>query len=145
MNGNKVLIKERKRWGFFGLPFTFTTYTITDKKLLINSGLLSSVEDEILLYRIIDLTLKKTLFQKMFGLGTIIINAQDKTTPVLEIKNIKRVRDFKETLSNQMESEKIRLRVRKGEIITDGPNFDDYDDDYNNGYDDMDIDADDNY
>ena len=119
MSEQKTLIKERKRWGFFGLPFTFTTYTLTDKKLLINSGLLSSVEDEILLYRIVDLTLRKTLFQKMFGLGTIIIHAQDKTTPTLELKNIKHSHDFKELLSEQIEEEKTRLRMRKSELITD--------------------------
>ncbi len=126
-NSMKVIIKERKRWAFFGLPFTFTTYTLGDKKLLINKGLFSSVEDEILLYRIVDITLKRGLIQKLFGLGTVILHAQDRTTPVLEIKNIKNSRDFKEILSNSVESEKSRLRMRKGEIISDGPN----------GYDDL--------
>lgn len=129
MSQQEVLIKERKRWGFFGLPFTFTTYTICSTKLLINSGLLSSTEDEVLLYRIVDMTLKRTLFQKMFGLGTVIIHAQDKTTPTLEIKNIKNSREFKELLSDQVENEKTRLRMRKGEIIADDPcDCDDCDD-----------------
>ena len=121
MSEQNILIKERKRWGFFGLPFTFTTYTLTEKKLLINSGLLSSVEDEILLYRVVDLTLRKTLFQKLFGLGTVIVHAQDKTTPTLELKNIRRSHEFKELLSEQIEKEKTRLRMRKGELISDGP------------------------
>ena len=121
MSEQNELIKERKRWGFFGLPFTFTTYTLSGKKLLINKGLFSSIEDEILLYRIVDLTLKKTLFQKMFGLGTVIVHAQDKTTPTLELKNIKHSREFKELLSEQIEKEKTRLRMRKGEVIADGP------------------------
>ncbi|MGN1112548.1 MAG: PH domain-containing protein [Acutalibacteraceae bacterium] len=121
MSEQNILIKERKRWGFFGLPFTFTTYTLTEKKLLINSGLLSSVEDEILLYRVVDLTLRKTLFQKLFGLGTVIVHAQDKTTPTLELKNIKHPHDFKELLSEQVETEKTRLRMRKSELIADGP------------------------
>lgn len=119
MSEQKTLIKERKRWGFFGLPFTFTTYALTERKLLINSGLLSSVEDEILLYRIIDLTLRKTLFQKLFGLGTVIVHAQDKTTPTLDLKNIRHSHEFKELLSEQIEEEKTRLRMRKSELITD--------------------------
>lgn len=114
-----MLITERKRWGFLGLPFTFTTYTLTDKKLLINSGLISSVEDEILLYRVVDLTLKRTLFQKLFSLGTVVVHAQDKTTPVLELKNIRNSHEFKELLSDQIEAEKSRLRMRKGEVISD--------------------------
>ncbi|MCQ4022968.1 MULTISPECIES: PH domain-containing protein [unclassified Ruminococcus] len=121
MSEQNVIIKERKRWVFFGLPFTFTTYTLNERKLLINSGLLSSVEDEILLYRVLDLTLRKTLFQKLFGLGTVIVHAQDQTTPTLELKNIKNSHKFKELLSEQVEKEKSRLRIRKGEVISDGP------------------------
>lgn len=132
------LIKERKRWSFFGLPFTFTTYTLTDKKLLINSGLISSIEDEILLYRIIDLTLKRTIFQKLFSLGTVIVHAQDKTTPILELKNIRNSHKFKGLLSDQIESEKARLRMRKGEVISDSAydsdDPDDFDEPFNNKF-----------
>ena len=28
-------VRERKRWTFFGLPFTFTTYTLTDRKSVV--------------------------------------------------------------------------------------------------------------
>ena len=139
MEDTKVIIKERKRWLFFGLPFTFTTYTLTDKKLLINKGFFSSVEDEILLYRVVDITLKRGLMQKLFGLGTVVIHAQDKTTPILNAKNIRNSHEFKELLSNQVESEKSRLRMRKGEIIADGPydhdGFGDFDGDFNDAYD----------
>ena len=30
-----VIAEERKRWGFFGIPWTFTKYRLTKKKLLI--------------------------------------------------------------------------------------------------------------
>ena len=42
-----VLIKERKRRKFFALPWSFTTYSITSKKLIYKKGFLNSYEDEI--------------------------------------------------------------------------------------------------
>lgn len=135
MSEQDILIKERKRWIFFGLPFTFTTYTLDERRLIINSGLLTSVEDETLLYRVVDITLKRSLIQKLFRLGTLIVYAQDKTSSVLEIKNIKNSSQFKRLLADQVENEKLRLRMRKGEIISD--NFDDgfHDDSYDDSYD----------
>ena len=86
---DKELMSERKRWGFLGLPFTFTKYIITDKKLLIETGFFTSNENEILLYKVIDMKYSRSLGQKMFGLGTIKLFSQDVTNPELEIKNIK--------------------------------------------------------
>lgn len=34
---------ERKRLLFFGLPLTFTTYTLSNKKLELKTGLLTTV------------------------------------------------------------------------------------------------------
>lgn len=109
------IMKERKRWGFLGLPFTFTTYTITEKKLLITKGLLNTKEDEILLYKVLDMQYSSSFFQKMFGLGTVKLFSQDVTNPELEIKNIKNSRDFRDKLSDLSEQEKQRLNVRRGE------------------------------
>ena len=94
-----VLIKERKRRKFFALPWSFTTYSITTKKLIYKTGFFSSYEDEILLYRVQDISVKRSLGQKLFGLGTIIVNSQDKTCPELEIKNIKHCNEFRNILS----------------------------------------------
>ena len=46
--------KERKRWVFFGLPFTFTTYTISEELITIDSGFFTRVEDDCYMYKIKD-------------------------------------------------------------------------------------------
>lgn len=115
----RELIKERKRWLFFGLPFTFTKYTLTNKKLIIDEGLFVSKENEILAYRILDMTTQRSLIQKIFGLGSILLVSQDKLQPTLLIKNIKNTNKFKDLLSETIEGEKTRLRMRRGEVITD--------------------------
>jgi hypothetical protein len=90
VNGNDTpVIKERKRWAFLGLPFTFTKYILDEKSLKLNKGFLTTTEDDILLFRVMDISIKRTLLQRMFGLGTMLVYSSDKTNPNLEVKNIK--------------------------------------------------------
>ena len=86
---------------------------------MINEGLLTSKENEILLYRVLDITLQRTLLQKIFSLGTVIIESQDRFQPHLVVKNIKNAQMFKDNLSDAAEEEKMRLHMRRGEIIGD--------------------------
>ncbi len=113
----KEITRERQRWLFFGLPFTFTKFIIKEKRLVIETGLLVSKESEILHYRILDMTYSRSLIQKMFGLGTITLYSQDVTNPELVIKNIKNSKKFKEILAERIEEEKSRLSVRRGEVV----------------------------
>lgn len=115
--GQKVIMKERKRWLFFGIPWTFTKYTLTNKKLIIEEGIIKSVENEILLYRIVDITYSRNLFQKLFKLGTITVQSKDKTNPTLYIKNIKNSRAFRERLSEAIDRDKQNRRMRQNEVI----------------------------
>jgi len=126
------VIKERKRWMFFGLPFTFTQYILDAKTLKLKKGFFTVTEDDILLFRILDLSIKRSLFQRIVGIGTMKVISSDKTNPELEIKNIKRIYEFKSALDERVEKERLRMRFRAGEFVSN-----DYDDgqtdDNNNG------------
>lgn len=119
-----IIMQERRRWSFFGIPWTFTKYTITPKKLIIEEGFFKSVENEILMYRLTDISYSRTLGQKMFGLGTLTVYANDTTNPTLVIKNIKHSREFKEALSQCIEEDRKRMRMRQNELLTFGDRFD---------------------
>lgn len=110
-------VTERKRWIFFGLPFTFTTYTLTNKKLTINQGVFNTVEDDILLYRIADLRLKRSFLQRIFNLGSLSITSSDKSLPKLEIRNIRNYREFKDLLGDSIEHDRLRMRFRSAEVL----------------------------
>ena len=71
-------LKDRNRI-IFGLPWTFTKYSLSEDRLFISTGLLSTKEDEVRLYRIMDLSLERKLWQRLFGLGTIKCCSADKT------------------------------------------------------------------
>lgn len=108
---------DRKRI-IFGLPWTFTKYAATDEKLLIRTGVLNVKEEEVRLYRILDLTLKRTLFQRLWGLGTIHVCSVDKSTPEFEILNIKNPEIVKNMLSDMVEEERRKKRVSGREFMS---------------------------
>ena len=49
----EYLWKDRKR--YFGLPLSFTRYSLSEDRLFISVGLLNIKDDEILLYRVRDI------------------------------------------------------------------------------------------
>ena len=108
---------DRKRI-IFGLPWTFTKYAAPDEKLLIRTGVLNVKEEEVRLYRILDLTLKRTLFQRLWGLGTIHVCSADKSTPEFEILNIKNPEIVKNMLSDMVEEERRKKRVSGREFMS---------------------------
>ena len=111
------IMRERKRWGFLGIPWTFTVYTLKEKKLVIDKGFFTTVKNEILLYRILDLSYSRTLGQKIFGLGTVTVYSKDKTNPTLIIKNIRHSNDFYEAISDAIEKDRMRMKMRQSELI----------------------------
>ena len=129
----EIIWKDRKRI-FFGLPWTFTKYSISEDWLFISTGFFSVKEDEVRLYRIMDVSLERKLWQRMCGLGTIKCCSADKTMGDFEIKNIKKSREVKEMLSNMVEDERTKKKVSSREFMDhERDEFDDY-----NEYDDHD-------
>lgn len=114
----QYLWKDRKR--YFGLPLSFTRYQLSDDRLFMSVGFLNIKDDEILLYRVRDIDTTRTLWQRIFGVGTVTVVSSDKTMPNLVLKNIKDPVFVKELIHKQVEDMKIRRRVRFGEIMTTG-------------------------
>lgn len=132
----RTVWSSRKRVLFFGLPLSFTKYTLTDEKFVIHSGFFTTTEDEIRLYRIVDISLKRGLGQKIFGLGTITLYTKDRSAEIVTLKNVKDSASVKELISECVEKERVRKRV----VSRDNMGFDHYDD-----YDDHDPDDYDDY
>ena len=123
----KCLWKDRKR--HLGLPLSFTRYQMSEDRLFISEGFLNIKDDEVLLYRVRDIDTRRSLWQRIFGVGTVTVMSSDKTMPTLVLKNIKDPLMVKELIHNQVEEMKIQRRVRFGEIATtDMGNDDDLDD-----------------
>lgn len=126
-----VVWRDRKRI-IFGLPWTFTKYGLSEDRIFIETGILNLKENEVRLYRIMDVSLERTLWQRLFGLGTITCYSSDKSMGVFSIKNIKKPSEVKELISSYVEEERSRKRVTSKEFINDDDfSIDDNDDDMN--------------
>jgi uncharacterized membrane protein YdbT with pleckstrin-like domain len=121
--------KDRKR--FMGMPLSFTRYALSEDRLFLSVGFLNIRDEEVLLYRIRDINTTRTLWQRIFGMGTVTVVSSDKTMPTLILKNVKDPLTVKETLHAQVEEMKIRRRMRIGEIMTTGDDDQDLDQDFN--------------
>ena len=87
MADNNVIWSDRKRT-LFGLPLSFTKYTLTEDRLFIQTGLFTTTEDEVRLYRIMDVKLTITLVQKIFGVGTIKVSSADDSPTVIGVQTM---------------------------------------------------------
>ena len=118
MEENKIVWSERKRL-WCRLPWTFTKYALSDDRLFITSGLLKTVENEVRLYRVLDLSLSRTLIQKIFHLGTIRVSSSDKSMGNFELVNIPDPARIKEQLSQLVEENRDKKRVTSREFMGD--------------------------
>ncbi|MBO5143219.1 MAG: PH domain-containing protein [Clostridia bacterium] len=108
----QAIWRERKR-NILGLPWSFTVYYLTDEKLMIDTGVFNKTLEEVLLYRIIDLTIKRSFVQRIFGLGTIHCCTRDKSTPEFDLVNVKKSVEVKELIHKATEE----CRAKKGYTV----------------------------
>ncbi len=111
-----ILWSDKKR-PLFGLPISFTKYTLTEEKLLVDTGFLSKSQEEIRLYRITDFSVRQGLFQRMFGVGDILITSSDNLQHNFVIRDIKKVYEIKEMLSDLVEKERENKGIVTNEFI----------------------------
>lgn len=97
-----------------GLIPTFTKYILLGNKLIIRRNFITYREEEVLLYRMRDFSLKQTLIQRILGVATITVKSADETMHDFMIENIKgshqELVDIKNQLSQLADAERIKHR-----------------------------------
>ena len=102
---------EKKRSKLFALPICFTTYKINDDKITMTSGFLNIVEDYAFMYKVQDIRLTRSAWERLFGLGTITCYTGDTTHPELKLYHIKNAVRIKNFLMDASEEARRKRRT----------------------------------
>jgi uncharacterized membrane protein YdbT with pleckstrin-like domain len=83
-------------------------YRLTSQRLLRDTGIISKRGDHLLVVNIDDVTVHQNLFDRMFGLGTIELNTNDKTTPIVNMLGIENPRYVADMIDEVRRTERNR-------------------------------------
>jgi len=116
--------KERKRWLFLGLPWTFTIYTVKDDMITIDKGFLNKQQDDCYMYKVQDVELIRSFWERMVGLGTVRCFTGDTTDKELQIKYVRHAKEIKDFIFDASEKARIKRRTVNMLDIGNGVNVD---------------------
>lgn len=102
---------ERKRWLFFGLPFTFTVYTIKEDLITVQEGFLNRKENDCYMYKVQDVELIRSFGERIFGLGTVKCYTGDTTDKELYITHVKNSKEIKDFILEASEEARMKRRT----------------------------------
>ena len=119
---DEIIWSDRKHHMWF--PLSFTKYYITNERLYSRSGFISSREDECLLYRVLDISLTRSLGQRLFGTGTIEMNTKDRSNPVIRLENIKNPVNVKRLISDLIDEERDLKNITGKDMYGSSSHFD---------------------
>ena len=102
---------ERKRWILFGLPFTFTVYTINEDLITVQEGFFNRKENDCYMYKVQDVELIRTFGERIFGLGTVKCYTGDTTDKELYLTHVKNAKAIKDFILEASEEARIKRRT----------------------------------
>ncbi|GBG11266.1 hypothetical protein PAT3040_06062 [Paenibacillus agaridevorans] len=106
---NETVLWEGKPFNF-GFP-TFTHYKLTDRRLIVEKGVFTKRREEIQLYRIRDVSLKRNLFERILKFGDITIVSTDTSTPSYTLRNVRNSVHVSDLLGHATENARIKNRA----------------------------------
>jgi hypothetical protein len=94
-------------------------YRLTSQRLFVRSGFISRKVQELELYRVTDVAFSQGVIQRLFGIGTVTVVANDPTTPSLAMPGIANPEIVKETIRTAYRRSRRAEGVRVGERMVE--------------------------
>ena len=96
------------------LKTRFTVYEVTDQRIKLKTGILNQEIDECELYRVRDYKVIKPFFQRIFGLGRIVLVTSDRSNSNINLNGIKDPENLYNLIRDNVE--KIRRKTGTREL-----------------------------
>ena len=77
-------------------PWTFDVYRVANGRIYCRKGLFNQEENECMIYRVLDISLKRTLLNRICGTGSVILRTKDASDSILTLKNIRNSQQVKD-------------------------------------------------
>ena len=96
---------------YYGFPVSSVRYEISEDRLFYSTGILNQKYEQLQLYLIRDLSVTRTLGQRLCGVGNVIVTTVE--GEIITLENIRAPYHVKELIYNYMEEEKRRKWYRR--------------------------------
>lgn len=106
---SNVVWYDRKH--YYGFPVSSVRYEISEDRLFYSTGILNQKDEQLQLYLIRDLSVTRTLGQRLCGVGNVIVTTVE--GEIITLENIRAPYHVKELIYNYMEEEKRRKWYRR--------------------------------
>lgn len=93
-----------------------TRYILTDQRLKATRGVFNRVTDDLELYRVKDTHFQQTFWQRMVGVGDIVLSTSDTTTPTVVLADIRDAEGVRERVRALVEQRRDAKRVRELDV-----------------------------
>ncbi|MNC10618.1 Bacterial membrane flanked domain protein [compost metagenome] len=94
-----------------------TTYTITNQRIMVKTGLIGKDVEEIELLRVNDFSVAQSIPQRILGIGTLTVFSDDASSPQLLFRQIRHPQTVKDVLRKAVRDEKIANNISYREQI----------------------------
>ena len=89
-----------------------TVFTLTTERLRMRRGVFNRITDDLELYRVRDTRFEQTFWERMFGVGEVILYTTDASTPEVHIAWLKDAELLRETVRKFAEARRDAKGVR---------------------------------
>ena len=111
----ELLWEDKKR--YFGLPISFTKCSLSRERVFRSAGLFFAKYDQIMLFRVTDVRVSISLWQRFFGVGTVILLSNDDTQTIMKIHNVRFPLYVKERIHMRVQEVRDELGIKPTEFV----------------------------
>lgn len=94
-----------------------TNYTLTEEAILRKKGVFTRTTDELMLYRIQDISLEEPFFMRFVKLSNLKIYSMDNSDPIFYLTSLKDGEKIRKAVRKLSEKQRTRMGVRPVDIV----------------------------